>query len=87
MTECAITPIDLARQRIELDKEIGEFLIGPHAEAVEVRFRGSFCIRVSEHITQFLNETWPVVQPIGRHKVGVLFVFELRIEMALGRSA
>jgi hypothetical protein len=61
MTECTITPIDLAGQRVKLDEEISELLIGPHAEAVEVRFCRSFRIRVSEHITQFLGKTCPVM--------------------------
>ena len=61
MTECMITPIDLAGQRVKLDEEISKLLIGPHAEAVEVRFCRSFRIRVSEHITQFLGKTCPVM--------------------------
>ena len=86
MTECAITPIDLAGQRVKLDKEVGKFLIGPHAETVEVRFCGSFGIWVSEHITQFLDKTCPIMQPVRRYKIDILFVFELRIEVALGGS-
>ena len=87
MAECVITPIDLAGQRVKLDKEVGKFLIGPHVESVEVRFCGSFRIRVSEHITQFLDKTCPIMQPVRQHKIGILFVFELRIEVALGGSA
>ena len=86
-SECAITPIDLAGQRVKLNEEVGEFLIGPHAEAVEVRFCGSFRIWVSEHIMQFLDKTCPIMQPVRRHKIGILFVFKLRIEVALGGSA
>ena len=48
MTECAITPIDLAGQHIKLDEEISKFLIGLHTETIEVCFCGGFCIRVSE---------------------------------------
>ena len=82
MTECTITPIDLAGQRVKLDEEVGEFLIGPHAETVEVCFCGSFRIWVSEHITQFLDKTCPIMQPVRQHKIGVLFIFELHIEVA-----
>ena len=37
MVECVITPLDLAGQCVKLDEEVGEFLIGLHAEAVKVR--------------------------------------------------
>ena len=87
MAECVITPIDLAGQHVKLNEEVGEFLIGLHVETIEVRFCGSFCIWVSEHIMQFLDKTCPIMQPVRQHKIGVLFVFELCIEVALGGSA
>src|SRR5271170_3715248 len=48
MTECAITPVDLAGQCIEFDEEIGKFLIVLHVEVVEFRFCSGLRIRVSK---------------------------------------
>jgi hypothetical protein len=87
MTERAITPIDLTRQRIKLDQEVRELLIRAHPEAVEFCLSGCFGIRIPEHIAEFLDEARPVLQPVGRSIVGVLFVFELRVEVTLGSPA
>ena len=61
MTKGAITPIDLAGQRIEFDEKIGKLLIRTHPEVIEFRFGGCFGIRVTEHIAEFLDEKRPSV--------------------------
>ncbi len=84
VAECAITPVDLTGQCVELDEEVREFLIRPHAKVVEFRLRVGLRVRISEHIAELLDEKRPVMQPVRRHEIGVLFVFELRVEVALG---
>jgi len=84
VAECAITPVDLTGQCVELDEEVRKFLIRPHAKAVEFRLSIGLRVRISEHIAELLDVKRPVMQPVRRHEIGVLFVFELRVEVALG---
>jgi hypothetical protein len=84
MTECVVTPVDLAGQSVELNKEVSKFLICLHAESVEFHFCCGFRIRVSEHVAELLNETGPIVQPVRWSKTSFIFVFKLCVEMMLG---
>ena len=47
MAECVISAVDLAQKCIEINKEISELLVGPHAERVEFGLRSGFRIRHS----------------------------------------
>ena len=61
MAECAISPVDLTRKRIEINKEISELLVGPHTERIEFGLRGGFHIQVSKHFAELFDEAWPIV--------------------------
>ena len=61
MAECAISPVDLARKHIEINKEISELLVGPHAECIEFGLRSGFHIRVSKHFVELFDNAWPIV--------------------------
>ena len=61
MAECTISPVDLARKHIEINKEISELLVSPHAERIEFGLRGGFRIRVSKHFTELFDEAWPII--------------------------
>jgi hypothetical protein len=84
MTECAVTPVDLVGQSVELDKEVSELLICLHVESVEFHFCHGFRIQVSKHVAELLNEMGPIVQPVGWSKTGFIFVFKLCVEMTVG---
>ena len=61
MAECAISPVDLARTHIEVNKEISELLVGPHVECVEFGLCGGFHVQVSEHFTELFDKAWPII--------------------------
>ena len=61
MAECVISPVDLARKHIEINKEISELLVSPHAERVEFSLCGGFRIRVSKHFAELFDKAWPIV--------------------------
>jgi hypothetical protein len=87
VVECAVSPVDLAQQRIEVNKEIGKLLVGPHMEPIEFRFCSGFRVRISKHLVELFNEAWPIVQPTRGDEIDFIFIFELCVEVVLGRPA
>jgi hypothetical protein len=85
VAECMVSPVDLARLHIEVNKEIGKLLVGPHTEPVEFCFRSGFCVRISKHLAELFNKAWPIVQPTRRDDIDFIFIFELCVEVVLGR--
>jgi hypothetical protein len=80
VVECAVSPVDLARQHV--NKEISKLLVGLHMEPIKFHFRSGFRIWISKHL---FNEVWPIMQPTRGDEIDFIFIFELCVEVVLGR--